>query len=345
LAKRIRVPLFWPVCAVLAAALCLRASASPYHDVLLPGAEVVAMAFSPGGDSLAIVFDQANQTAGLAVFPLDGRKAAMRWEGVPPPGEAALHVGEARWSPDGHLLASRSGRELLFADLQTGRSCRVSLARGIVPYLAGIMEGPRIAVTSYTRENTADSRVSFYDSNCQLAGSAPFAGGLPVAGWRELIACSATGIRWLDADGRLNRELPLPPEACESVGFAGNAGIICFGTNRRASVCRDARSGAETGLMPATFRGQLVAVSSGANRVVLRSHKEVQLPFTDATIQPAWTWLVWDVSKGKQVGAISKAGDLMPRAVHRFPPKAALSSDGKVMALGGAAKIEFYQVE
>jgi hypothetical protein len=342
-------------CGVLLLALCWRANASPYREISLPGAEVVAMAFSPGGDSLAVVFDDANQTGGLAVFPLEGRKAATHWEGVPPPGERANHMGEVYWSPDGQIVASRSGRELLFAGIQTGRSCRVSFARGIVPQLAGIMEGPRIAVTSYRQEHLADSyQMSFYDSNCQLVGSAPFAGGLPAAGRREMVVWSAfvwtaSEIRWLDADGRLIRRLQIPPEycqGCENFGFAGNGGIFCVSTGRSAAVCRDAQSGTETGLWPATFRGELVAVSSGTRRVVLRSHKEIQLWFTDATIQPSWTWLVWDVSNGKQVGAVTKIWDLMPRPVHRYPPKAAaLSPDGKVMALVGAAKIELHQIE
>jgi hypothetical protein len=111
--------------AILAVALCRVANA---REISLPGAEIVAMAFSPGGDSLAVVFDDAKQTGGLAVFPLDSRKAATRWEGVPPAGGAVVHLGEVRWSPDGRELASRSGRELLFANLQTGRSCHVSLA-------------------------------------------------------------------------------------------------------------------------------------------------------------------------------------------------------------------------
>jgi hypothetical protein len=350
-------PSFQPVCAVLLLALCWRANASPYREISLPGADLVAMAFSPEGDSLAVVFDDAKQTGGLAVFPLDWRKAATRWEGIPPAGEAAPHMGEVHWSPDGHMLASRSGRELLFADVQTGRSCHISLARGIVPEVAGIMEGPRIAVTSYRQGRLADSyQLSFYDSNCQLVGSAPFAGGLPAAGRREMVvwsafvwSASAPEIRWLDADGRLIRRLQIPPEycqGCENFGFAGNGGIFCIRTGGSAAVCRDAQSGAETGLWPATFRGELVAVSSGARRVVLRSHKEIQLWFTDATIQPSWTWLVWDLSNGKQVGAVTKIWDLMPRPVHRYPPnKAALSPDGKVMALGESVKIELHQIE
>jgi hypothetical protein len=327
--------------AILAVALCRVANA---REISLPGAEIVAMAFSPGGDSLAVVFDDAKQTGGLAVFPLDSRKAATRWEGVPPAGGAVVHLGEVRWSPDGRELASRSGRELLFADLHTGGSCHVSLATD--PDLAGITEGPRIVVTSYRQDNVArNHQVSFYDSSCQLVGSAPFDGILLVAGRREMVACSMAGIQWLDTDGRLIRKLQLPAEACQSIGFAGNGELLCGSTNRRASVCWYARTGAEAGLWPKTFRGQLVAVSSGARRVVLLSHKEIQLPFTDATIQPSWTWLVWDVSSGKQVGSVSKTGDLMPRPVHRSPPNAALSPDGKALALGGSAKIELYQIE
>jgi WD40 repeat protein len=332
--------------AVLCAALCLQANASLLREISLPGAEVVAMAFSPSGDSLAVVFDQGNQMGALAVFPLGGRKAESRWDGIPQPGEGAVHMGEVRWSSDGHGLASRSGHELRFADLQTGKSCHVSLAPGSDPYLGGIMEASRIAVISYRQQGVADShQVSFYDSNCQLVGAAPFADALAAAGQREMIACSTAGIRWLDTAGRFVRELKLPPEACQSIALAGNGGIFCVSTNRRAVVCRDAQSGAEAGLWPGTFRGELVAVSSGARRVALRSHKEIQLPFTDATIQPSWTWLVWDFSNGKQVGSVNKTGDLIPRPVHRSPPRAALSSDGKVMALGEDAKIKLYQIE
>ena len=173
--------------AILAVALCQVANA---REISLPGAEIVAMAFSPGGDSLAVVFDDAKQTGGLAVFPLDSRKAATRWEGVPPAGGAVVHLGEVRWSPDGRELASRSGRELLFADLHTGGSYHLSLATD--PDLAGITEGPRIVVTSYRQDNVArNHQVSFYDSNCQLVGSAPFDGILLVAGRREMVL-----VRW-----------------------------------------------------------------------------------------------------------------------------------------------------
>jgi hypothetical protein len=81
---------------------------------------------------------------------------------------SAFDMGEVRWSQDGHALASRSGREL-----------HVSLAPRSDSYLAGIMEGPRIAVISYRQQSVADShQLSFYDSNCELMGSTPFAGGL-----------------------------------------------------------------------------------------------------------------------------------------------------------------------
>ena len=332
-----------------------------------PRHDIAALSFSPDGARLAVVVGQHRHEAltllHFLVVGLDHVERVL-WQ-LDLPSKFGF-VDSLRWSDDGHLLFLQFPDRVLLVGAQTGLKVCESPGYGGGRRSAFNVPGGFIGSNLYVVGRSGDvlkkdGWLRFYDLSCRLVMQGP-AQACPLSGDTAPVA----GL-FAMADSE-NRIVALQPDGQERFSIQDSRVHLRVAfLNSGRMLCSGKLPGPDDGSLrcwvldtpsPTLFRHYEVhnggtapfVVSSAGSIAMIAESGFSYNPLTENIRSPLKRYVIWDVTSGRTLGAISPRKQWRQAIGERFPRKLvdslvfAVSGSGALVAIVDREFIEIFDV-